>query len=203
MKILGVVAVLPVAVGLAAARPAEAQAVEVIPAIGYRAGVPSFVYGNREGDAAAGGVSFGVAVDVRYAPDRAVEGLFSRQVAEIVFRDVSNTPSRVRCTVDYWHGGGIREFGAGRVRPFLAGTLGLTRYGQAGSSFYRFSVGAGGGVKLWPSPHVGVRLDARLYTTIVAGDTTVGICGGGGCILYISAGAAWQADFSAGLVFAF
>jgi hypothetical protein len=50
--------------------------------------------------------------------------------------------------------GGLQEFSGGRVRPFLTGVLGLTRYAAEGAnSEIRFTAGAGGGVKLFPVSH--------------------------------------------------
>jgi hypothetical protein len=189
------------AVVLGAAGIAEAQPVEISPAVGYRLGLSPYYYPAGTVIGSTSGISFGAAVDVKYAPQRAIQGLFSRQVGEVTITDPLAPPVRLRVTVDYWHGGGIQEFGRGRVRPYLAGTLGVTRYGEAGYSTYRFSVGAGGGVKLMANPHVGARLDGRLYATIVGGSSSIGICGGGGCLVRISVGSSWQADFSAGVLF--
>jgi hypothetical protein len=173
------------------------------PIVGYRLGFSSFTYLSGTTSDPAGGISYGIAVDVKYASDRAIEGFFSRQAADVVVADVSGLPVRVRVTVDYWHGGATQEFGDGRVRPFLAGTLGLTRYWEAGFSAYRFSVGAGGGVKLWATRNFGAKLDGRIFATIVNGNQSIGICGGGGCLVHINVGGVWQADFSAGVLFAF
>ena len=188
---------------LVAAGAAEAQVVEVSPAVAYRLGFSSLYYFSGTTADVAGGTSYGIAVDVRYASDRTVEGLFSRQAADVVVTDESGLPVRIRVTVDYWHGGATQEFGYGRVRPFLAGTLGLTRYWEAGLSAYRFSVGAGGGVKLWATRNLGARLDGRIFATIVNGNQSIGICGGGGCLVHINVGVIWQADFSAGVLVAF
>ena len=56
------------------------------------------------------------------------------------------------------------------MRPFLTGMLGLTRYAVGGDSEIRFTLSAGGGVKLFPTRHIGVRLDGRVYTTFVEAD---------------------------------
>jgi hypothetical protein len=196
--VLAVAAILVVAAG-----PAEAQVVEVSPAVGYRVGFSSLSYLSGTTSDVGGGISYAVTVDVKYARDRAVEGLFSRQVADIVVTDVYGSPARLRVTVDYWHGGGIQEFGDGRVRPFLAGTLGLTRYWEAGFSAYRFSVGAGGGVKLWATRNFGAKLDGRIFATIVNGNQSIGICGGAGCLVHVNVGGVWQADFNAAVLIAF
>ena len=80
-----------------------------------------------------------------------------------------------RLSVDHWHAGGTQEFGAGAVRPFLIGTSGLTRFGAPGDSELRFSMAAGGGVKLMPTRHLGLRLDGRVYAVFVDGWTSAGV----------------------------
>jgi hypothetical protein len=104
--------------------------------------------------------------------------------------------------VDYVQVGGIQEFGRGRVRPFLSGLLGITRYAVPGDAEVRFSMGTGGGVKLFATENIGVRLDGRASVTFVDVDV-VGTCGGLGCILGFDTSAIWQADFTAGVIFAF
>ncbi len=185
------------------ARAASAQTVEVTPAIGYRFGFPSYTFALGTVSDTDGAPSYGVAVDVKYATDRTIEGLFSRQAADVVIIDTAGVATRVRVTIDFWHGGATQEFGTGRVRPYLAGTLGITRYGEPGLSEVRFSLGAGGGVKLLATPHVGARLDGRVFATFVGGGSAIGICGPGICLLDLHVGVVWQADFSAGLLIAF
>jgi hypothetical protein len=197
------VAVTAFVCAIGAAREAGAQAVEISPAIGYRAGFPSYIYANGPIASSSGAPTYGVAVDLKYSPSLGIEALFSRQVADVVFTDEFGAPARMRVTVDFWHGGGMQEFGTGRVRPFMAGTVGITRYGQPGYSEVRFSAGAGGGVKLLATPHIGARLDGRVYATLVNGTSTIGLCGPGVCILHVHVGAVWQADFTAGVLVAF
>jgi hypothetical protein len=111
--------------------------------------------------------------------------------------------TRQRVTVDHVQGGGLQEFGYGRVRPFLTGVLGLTRYAAEGNNEVRFTVGAGGGVKLFPLPHFGFRFDGRLYTTFVDADIRLLACapGAGTCVSALHVDVVWQAEFTAGVVF--
>jgi hypothetical protein len=89
----------------------------------------------------------------------------------------------------------------GRVRPFLTGVVGLTRYASDVDSEVRFSVGAGGGVKLFPARRVGLRLDGRLFTTFVDADLGFLACTPGTCITALHVNMVWQAEFTAGIVF--
>ncbi len=63
----------------------------------------------------------------------------------------------------------------------MFGSLGLTRFGGADDSEVRSSLGAGGGVKLMASRHIGARLDGRVYAVFVDGEATSGFCTPGAC----------------------
>src|SRR5262249_48290591 len=109
-------------------------------------------------------------------------------------------PARLHVAVDHWQAGGLQEFSGGRARPFVTGTIGLTRYAAEADSELRFSVGAGGGAQLFPSSRVGVRLDGRVFATLVDADATRLACIQGGCVVALHVDIAWQAEFTAGLV---
>ena len=183
---------------------AAAQTVEVSPFVGYRFGGDLYeVYTGAaldiDGAATVGGV-----VDVFIDRGLSFSFVYAHQDAEIEAVDSSGRATEFgRLSVDHWHAGGTQEFGAGAVRPFLIGTIGLTRFGAPGDSELRFSTAAGGGVKLMPTRHLGIRLDGRVYAVFVDGWTNGGVCGGAGCVVGVDASIIWQAEFTAGLVLSF
>lgn len=186
--------------------PARAQRVENTPFAGFRVGsVISEVDGRPVVDD-DGGPSVGVVVDVVFGPlldGLKVEGVFSRQTADLEVRtSLLDPPASVRVEVDQIQAGGVHDFSDGRVRPFLAGLLGITRYAVPGDTEVRFSVGVGTGLKIYPTRHVGIRLDARGYMT-VTDLGSAGVCGGFGCAIGFSVSPAFQGDFTAGLLVAF
>ena len=72
--------------------------------------------------------------------------------------------------VTYAHVGVTYEWTPGHVRPFIAGSLGATRFNpEPGdlSSETRFSSSLGGGVKVMFNDHFGLRLEGRLFTTFM------------------------------------
>jgi hypothetical protein len=143
-------------------------------------------------------VVFGSAVD-----GLKIEGVFSREQANLRVRTgLLDPPAQVRVEVDQILVGGIQELRDGRVRPFLAGLLGLTRYAVPGDTEVRFSVGLGAGGKFLVTRNIGLRLDARGYMTIVSLGGA-GVCGGYGCAVAFSVSPAFQGDFTAGLIVAF
>jgi hypothetical protein len=107
---------------------------------------------------------------------------------------------RARVSVDHWQGGALQEYMDGRVRPFASGTLGLTRYAGEGDSEIRFTVGAGGGVKLFATETIGVRLNGQVSATFVYFDATVVGCSPGLCLVGLNTDVVWQVEFSVGLI---
>jgi hypothetical protein len=185
-----------------------AQTVEITPFGGYRFGGDFFELITEQPVDLDGAPVFGVAVDIPLKRSHGfqVEGLFSHQQADLTIQATSKTPEKLaRVTVDHWLGGGLQEFGGERVRPFLTGMLGLTRYAGNGDSEIRFAVSAGGGVKLFATPHVGLRLDGRVFTTFVEADVGLFACSSfsGVCLVGFRTDVVWQAEGTAGVVFKF
>jgi hypothetical protein len=186
------------------ATPLHAQSVEIMPFGGYRFGGDFFelIAGQRVD--VDGSPAVGVVVNVPLANGLQVEGLFTQQNAMVSVPAGPFHPStRWNATVAHAQVGGLQELMNGRARPFLTGVLGLTRYAAEHDSEVRFTVGAGGGVKLFPASHVGLRLDGRVYTTFVDADARFIACAPGTCIAALHVDVVWQAEFTAGVVFRF
>lgn len=182
-----------------------AQGVEVAPFGGYRFGSDLLAAAAGRPIDRDGAPAVGLVFDVPLSDGFQIEGVFSHQEALVDSAlEPIGTPARFRVSVDHWQGGGLQEFDGARVRPFLTGTLGLTRYASETDSEIRFTLGAGGGVKLFPVSRVGIRLDGRAFATFVDAEGTTSVCAGPGpCRLVFHVNVAWQAEFTAGLVFRF
>jgi len=181
-----------------------AQTVEIAPLGGYRFGGDLFeIVTNRPVDLDVTPVVGGT-VNVDIGEGLWFEGLFTHQQALVSVPAGSFGPAiRSHVTVDQWLAGGRQEWGRGRARPFLTGLVGLTRYGAEADNEIRFAVSAGGGAMLLLQRRLGVRLDGRIFTTVVDANARAGVCSPGLCIIHLNANLAWQAEFSAGLVVAF
>lgn len=192
-----------------AAGPARAQAldaVEVTPFVGYRLGGGFYELVSGQSVDLDGAASFGAVLNVPFRDDLQVEVSFTHQDARFTLPAALDAQrTRWRVTVDHVQAGGLRELQPGRVRPFLTGTLGLTRYESGGDNEIRFSLSAGGGVKLLPTEHVGIRLDGRVFATIVDAEGDLLACapGLGICVGSIDAWVIWQAEATAGVVVRF
>jgi hypothetical protein len=178
-----------------------AQAVEVSPFGGYRFGGGFFERITGQAVDLDGAPAFGAAVDVPLLAGLQVEGVFSHQRAHVfVPGSLVSPPTSRRIDVDHWLAGGLREFRAGQARPFLTGMLGLTRYATESDSEIRFTMSAGGGVKLLPWRHVGLRLETRVFATFVDAKGTLLACAPGVCFLGLNTDVVWQAEFTAGIL---
>jgi hypothetical protein len=132
-----------------------------------------------------------------------LEGVFSRERTTLeVAHGAFDPVTSVRVEVDQLLVGGVQDFDYGRVRPFLSGLLGITRYGVSGDNEVRFTVGVGAGAKFFATRNIGLRLDARGYMTIVDLGGA-GVCGGFGCAIAFNVSPVFQGDFTAGLIVAF
>jgi hypothetical protein len=185
--------------------PARAQTFEVAPFGGYRFGGDFFELVTGRAVDLDGAAAVGVAVNVTMYGGLQFEGLYSHERATFGVAPglIGPPPSRVRVTVDHWLAGGLQEFKGDRARPFVTGLLGVTRYAGAGDSEVRFAISAGGGVKLFPTRSVGVRVEGRVFTTIVDADAGAGICGPGRCVLGLHIDAIWQVEMTTALVLRF
>ena len=181
----------------------HAQGIEVMPFGGYRFGGDFFEIVAERAVDLDGAPALGFVLNVPLYEGLQVEALLTHQSAHVSVAQPFGPPMRWHVTVDHLQGGGLQEFAGGRVRPFATGVLGLTRYAALGDSEIRFTVGAGGGVKLFPLSHVGVRLDGRVYTTFLDADARFLACGPGVCVTALHVDVVWQAEFTAGLVVRF
>ena len=192
---------------LCGAPVAEGQTVdrvEVTAFGGYRFGGELYEIASGRPVDADGAPSFGVVLNIPFTLETQIEALITHQRARFTVPAAEGVQGvRFRVTVDHYQVGGLTELNIGRARPFLTGLLGLTRYEASGDHELRFSASAGGGVKLFPTPRVGVRLDGRVFATLVDADADVLVCSPGICVGSINASLVWQAEFTSGVVVRF
>jgi hypothetical protein len=185
---------------------AAAQGVEVTPIAGYGFGGGfAEVLTGRPIDP-DGASTFGGSMDVPIGSEGLfLELLYTHQQALFDVFTPAGPPSQLRASVDYFHAGGLQELDirSAVARPFLTGTLGLTRFAGGGDSEVRFSLAAGGGVKFFANRHVGARLEGRVFATIDDGDASSVICAPGRCLVRLHLSMVWQAALTSGLVVAF
>jgi hypothetical protein len=186
---------------------ASAQNIEVVPFGGYRfggSGTSGSPYMPVVYDP-GGGVSFGAIVDVTYGPPQdglKFEALFSHERSWIEVRpSFLDPPTRVDVTVDHLMVGGVQELDTAPGRAFIGGMFGLSRYATPDEVDVRVTIGLSAGAKFFANRHVGLRIDARGYMTIVSLSGTA-VCSGG-CVVALNVNPAFQADLTAGIIIGF
>jgi hypothetical protein len=141
--------------------------------------------------------------------DDQFELLYARQRTEVDTRSAIEDESSLDIDVEYLHFGGTILFEGHNVRPFMAVTAGLTRFdprpGEYSSEEF-WSLSIGGGLYLRREKTVGVRLEGRMFTTLVDDSSNifcVSASGSGFCGVTIQGSLLTQWELRAGLVFRF
>ncbi len=182
---------------------------EITPFAAYRVG-GSFDEENGDGrvdlnDSSAQGIMF----NIKANQNGQYELLYARQSTDAITEGFLVNDPTINLEVEYFQFGGTYLFDGETTRPFLAITAGMSRFnpgidGSNSESF--FSASLGGGVQLNATGRFGVRLEARVFTTFVDGDSNI-FCaseeGTGTCLILVDAKILTQWEARAGLVFRF
>ncbi len=184
---------------------------EVTPFIGYRGGGNFDLVGSPNAsdvDLDDHG-SFGLAVNLFLGGDKteSYELYYSRQQTNVA---KSSPLAPFDLNVEYLHLGGTLNLNDELpVRPYIVGSLGVTRFSPQtgnGGDDSRFSLSLGAGVKLPVSKHFSVRLEGRGFLTLVNSDSAF-LCtsdtSGGACAIRVKGESFIQYELLAGAAFAF
>ena len=160
----------PMISGVAFAQPLR---VELTPFAGYRADATvdsSSDLGFNRDVTFEGSSFFGVAVDIPISPSWQVEVLANRQRTSLHVDAGLLSPSQRLgdLDLDYYQAGFLYQWGRGQVNPYVVATAGVARldpdFPELEAKDY-FAGSLGGGVKVFVSPNLGFRFDARGYWT--------------------------------------
>lgn len=185
--------------------PAAAQEISLTPFAGFRlGGSMTDYYSGAEYDV-SDDWTFGGIVDIGIPGGRAIELLYSHQGTQLTAEGgYTPTFNAVDLDVDLWQVGVMQDTPISpTVTGYGVGTLGATSFSLPDDSSTRFSLGFGGGVKIFPTKNVGLRLDGRGYITFVDSDAAYVGSGGGGLTVAFAGDALFQAEFLAGVTFRF
>jgi hypothetical protein len=145
---------------------------------------------------------YGLTFDIPLSPRWQLELLANRQDTTFSVDGGLLDPARVlgKVNLDFYQAGFLYQEGRGQVNPFLVGTAGIARidpqFPELNAETY-FAATLGGGVKIFFSPNVGLRLEARGYWTNVQTNFD------NRYDRYDSSGDLVQGEGSAGLIIAF
>ncbi|HVS03983.1 MAG TPA: outer membrane beta-barrel protein [Thermoanaerobaculia bacterium] len=158
-----------------AAAPAAAQwnRVEISPYGGYRWGGELEAEDNalfRQDVEVDSSATFGLRLAIGVHPNVQVELLAARQESELGLDRQLFGEDRglLDVTINYYHLGGLFQWGGGQAQPFVTVSGGIGRIapdlpGVAAEE--RLSASFGGGVKVFVNRHVGFRFEGRFFWT--------------------------------------
>jgi opacity protein-like surface antigen len=195
---------LAIALALGAAGPAGAQKVELTPFAGFQFGGGLDTYSGQFD--LGNTLNYGAALGAMIRPGKIIEFTWSRQDTDAKIEAVPSDLPLFDVAVSYWHLGGQYQVPvqSGRVQVFTLGSLGATQLDPDASSVdseWRFSLAAGGGVKIPVNPRVSIRLQGRAWFTFF--DTSGSIfVGGGGTSVSVSGNVMVQGEFGGGIAIA-
>ncbi len=153
--------------------------------------------------------SFGLIFNMDIDADRQYEFYYSRQETELDNKGLFLNEPVLDLDVEYLHVGGTVAFAGDSVRPYVVGTIGLSRFDPQGSgldseTFFSFSFG--GGAKFFADKRVGLRLEGRFFATLIDSDSEI-FCRSGAdtnfCAVKVDGDLLLQWQAMAGLVFRF
>jgi len=184
---------------------------ELTPFIGGRLG-GSFDSTDAEGNTIGIDIdedaSFGIIVNFPSTVPTEWEFVYSQQSTSLDRRSASDLRP-LDLDIIYLHGGGLYLFEGDLARPYIAATLGATRFSPDDSEFQsetKFSFALGAGYKLFPEGRFGLRLDARVWGTLLESNGSL-FCRSGpeaaGCQIRSSGTVLWQWELSAGGILRF
>jgi opacity protein-like surface antigen len=194
--------------GMAVTSPVWAADFEVTPFAGYTMGGDFQDAETGQSLSFNDTSSYGIMLDFRQAGDSDswIEVYLSRQQTKLKADQglfVGNPLLDV--DIEYYHLGGTYGQSTGKIRPFVVGTFGATHMVPQGTglnSETKFSLSLGGGVKLYLTEHVGLRLDARWFGTLFNGSGGV-FCSNGACLVTVQGDVLSQYTANAGIILAF
>lgn len=153
------------------------------------------------------GQNYGIAISYEIAYQTKVEFMYNRMVSDLEIHEYAEDPYiAFKLANDYFQAGVLRELMDDVIRPFGVGMLGAAVFTPQDSQYsaqWRFSASLAGGIKIFPTEHIGIRLQARMLIPMYFGGLGFW-CGTGGCSGGLTASSAMvQGDFTGALIVAF
>jgi opacity protein-like surface antigen len=150
--------------------------------------------------------NYGVMVDIKQDEQRQIELYFSRQATQLKTDSGLFTGNPLfDLDIEYYHLGGTYGADSGKARPFAVGTFGVTHmvpHGPGLDALTKFSLSLGGGVKLFATDRVGLRLEGRWFGTLFNGSGSA-FCTSGTCAINVQGDLFSQFVTNAGVFISF
>jgi len=179
---------------------ADAGEFEITPFIGYQFGgdVSTFYQGQNQDVSINSSENWGVVLSLGLSEMTQLELLYNTQDTTA---DANRFDDSLGLNIDYWQLSLLWSFDPyAQINPYVVFGIGGTWMRPDGfSSLSRFSGNIGGGVKIFFSENIGVRLEGRFYGTYI--NSTTSYCDPFWCYGYNNS--LYQFDISAGLIIRF
>jgi opacity protein-like surface antigen len=171
-----------VATATAAAEDNSNPRLELTPYAGYGVGGDFKAVANGAEIELDGASNLGLIVNFQADANTQWEFLYLGQGTRLGPDSTPDSTTGLDVDVHYLHGGGTYIFSDHGVQPYIAATIGLSRFDPFPSEFssenhFSFSIGAG--LRFFPDQRVGIRLEGRLFSTLVDSQSEV-FCRTGG-----------------------
>lgn len=149
------------------------------------------------------GESIGISMTVPYSQNTKLEFVLSHQESRLL-NDSAPAEVLIDLDIDYLHVGGLYMLPGKQVETYLVGTLGATYYQPSGgyTDKIRPSIGFGVGSFIYLTKNLGLKLEARGYSTFLDSGGAM-FCGDSGCRIIAVSSTIWQSELQAGLTFRF
>jgi hypothetical protein len=148
--------------------------------------------------------SYGFSFGMRLLPNREedlVEVRWARQDSYLRTEEITPAPPLQRVVLHQFHGDFSHEpfiqDWPQWARPYVVASVGATHISAGSSiSFTGFSFGIGGGIRFYPTRHLGFKLQAQ-WVPVIADSHVAFVCGAG-CLLHVSGNGISQGEVFAG-----
>ncbi len=149
------------------------------------------------------GESFGISFSFPYTKNTKMELVFSHQESRLL-NDNAPADVLIDLDIDYLHYGGIYTWPDDNIETYIAGSIGGTYYQPSGgyNDKLRPSISFGLGSNIYLTKNLGLKLEARGYSTFLNGGGAM-FCGDNGCRIIAVSSTIWQTELQAGLTFRF
>ena len=156
------------------------------------------------------GGAFGLAFNIRESANTQWEVIYAQHDTAADTSELPGSAPSTDLRLQYLHGGGTYEFDSrGTTRPYLVATVGGThispdRADLRSDTFWSFSIGTG--LDIRATGRIGVRLEARLWGTLIESGSKlfcVSGVGGAACQIQLDGKLLYQTELSAGVTMRF
>ena len=156
----------------------------------------------------ADGQNFGIMGDITLFPGVQAELMYNRMVSRATAWDYrENEQERFDLASEYFLVGGLRELNYGQIRPYGVFLIGIAAHSPQVVQYNNkisFAMGLGGGVKIFVTDNIGIRLQGRLLAPLYLSGIGLGCgigTGGAGCGGGVGLSSTLlQGDFNGGLI---